>query len=181
MTNESVLEEAQRLTHGDRTAAYGHPYDDYSRTAALWSILLGAKLTKPITAHEAALCMIAVKLSREVHLPKRDNMVDAAGYSHVAFKCHEEQLRRDAEPEWTEALVQKPYQPYTGAQLPPLQTFAQREAEATTRALWTVPDCPICGDNLHAIVRSNSVEAIPANEEYYCSFNHQIYYFGKAP
>jgi hypothetical protein len=34
--SETILEEAQRLVHGDRGAAYGHPYDDYLCTAAFW-------------------------------------------------------------------------------------------------------------------------------------------------
>lgn len=167
MTNESILEEAQRLTHGDRAAAYGHPYDDYSRTAALWSVLLGGKLTKPITAHEAALCMIAVKLSREIHTPKRDNMVDAAGYSWVAFKCHERQVELDSLP------VKR---------VSPLPTFAEREAEATTASFYFLPDCPICGDCKHVMVNSNSVlTQLPANEGYHCSYDHPIYHFGKTP
>lgn len=76
---ETILEEAQRLVYGDRGAAYGHPREDYTRTAKLWSALLGTE----VTAAQAALCMIAVKLSRECHQHKRDNLVDVAGYAAV--------------------------------------------------------------------------------------------------
>lgn len=93
-TGESILEEAQRLTHGDRNADYGHPLDDYTRTAALVSALLAHKLKEPITPDEMALAMCCVKLSRQVHRPKRDNLVDLAGYAWVADRCIVEAERR---------------------------------------------------------------------------------------
>jgi hypothetical protein len=92
--SETTLEEAYRLTHGPRRADYGHPLDDYTRTAALWSAMLAHKLREPITPEEAALCMVQVKLSRHMNAPKRDNMVDAAGYTWVAWECTEERERR---------------------------------------------------------------------------------------
>lgn len=92
--SESILEEAQRLTHGPRQADYGHPLDDYTRTAALVSALLEHKLVSPLTAHEMALVMGCVKLSREMHSQKRDNLTDLAGYAWVAHACLEEAARR---------------------------------------------------------------------------------------
>ena len=77
---KSILTEAQRLVHGARQEKYGHPADDFGRTAALWSAILGV----PVTAKQAALCMVAVKLSRECNEHSRDNLVDGAGYFEVA-------------------------------------------------------------------------------------------------
>ena len=91
---ESILQEAHRLTHGPRQADYGHPLDDYTRTAALVSALLAHKLKEPLTASEMALAMVCVKLSREVHAPKRDNCTDGAGYFWVSYECREEAVRR---------------------------------------------------------------------------------------
>ena len=71
-----LAEEAIDLVYGDRNADYGHPYDDYTRTAALWSALIGHE----ITADQAALMMVCVKLSREINKPMDDNIVDAHGY-----------------------------------------------------------------------------------------------------
>lgn len=90
-TGESVLQEAQRLTHGDRNASYGHPLDDYTRTAKLWSAILGVD----VSAEQAALCMCAVKISRQCNRSKRDNMTDLAGYSWVVDEIVEETKRRE--------------------------------------------------------------------------------------
>lgn len=84
---ESILEEAHRLTHGDRKVNYGSPHIDYRRTAKLVSALLAHKLTDDLTGHEMALAMCCVKLSREINSPKRDNLVDLAGYAYVAYAC----------------------------------------------------------------------------------------------
>lgn len=75
--SDSILDEAQRLVHGPRGDAYGHPLDDYTRTAAMMSAILGHE----VSAEQAIRCMIAVKLSRECNKPKRDNRVDMAGYA----------------------------------------------------------------------------------------------------
>ena len=80
-TDESALQEAQRLVHGDRGDAYGHPIDDYTRTGRMWGAILGVPDIDP---RMCALMMAAVKLSRETHKPKRDNRVDLAGYAECA-------------------------------------------------------------------------------------------------
>lgn len=95
--DESILDEAQRLTGVDRQADYGPPLDDYRRTAALWTALLRHKL-KPcesIQWHDAIRCMIAVKLSRDVHKMNRDNMVDLAGYARCRQMALEDELLPD--------------------------------------------------------------------------------------
>jgi hypothetical protein len=79
--NESALEEAQRLVHGDRGADYGHPIDDYTRTGRMWGAILGIGDIDP---RICCLMMAAVKISRECNKPKRDNRVDLAGYAECA-------------------------------------------------------------------------------------------------
>lgn len=85
---ESALEEAQRLVHGDRGAAYGHPIDDYTRTGRMWGAILGIGDIDP---RIACLMMAAVKISRETNAPKRDNRVDLAGYAECAQMVAERQ------------------------------------------------------------------------------------------
>jgi hypothetical protein len=87
----SILLEAQALVHGDRQKAYGHPIDDFSRTAAMWEAILGF----PVTAEQVGLCMCAVKISRQCNLPKRDNLVDLAGYAETVNMVLEEQAQRE--------------------------------------------------------------------------------------
>jgi hypothetical protein len=86
----TILEEAQFLTRGNRNSDYGHPLDDYIRTAKIWSAILGIE----ITAEQAMLCMIGVKLSRQCHRPKRDNLVDICGYADCVDRAMEERERR---------------------------------------------------------------------------------------
>ena len=86
----NILEEANGLVHGDRQQAYGHPIDDFTRTAKMWSAILGHE----VTAEQVGLCMCAVKISRQVNRPKRDNMVDLAGYAATVEMVLEEKHRR---------------------------------------------------------------------------------------
>lgn len=88
--SETAVQEAQRLVHGDRGDSYGHPLDDYTKTAALWSVILGTD----VTPEKAILCMVAVKVSREMHKPKRDNRVDICGYAECLQMVHDERARR---------------------------------------------------------------------------------------
>lgn len=95
---ESILEEATRLVTGDRQASYGPPDQDFARTAKMWEALLEDGITQlgqhgkfrlHITPAQVAMCMIALKLSRETHQKKRDNRVDIAGYAHCLEVCRE--------------------------------------------------------------------------------------------
>jgi len=67
---ESAVEEAQRLVHGDRGQAYGHPLEDF-------------------TADAAAMNAYLMKVMREAERPKRDNRVDIAGYAETLQMVHD--------------------------------------------------------------------------------------------
>ena len=47
-----------------------------------------------VTPKQVGLCMVGVKISREVHEHKRDNLVDGAGYLKTVMMVEEEQERR---------------------------------------------------------------------------------------
>jgi len=84
--DQGVLAEAQRLTSEARQSDYGHPRDDFDRAARMWTGVLGRKLAPgcEIEPGDVPLCMIAVKLARQAHRHKRDNLVDIAGYARTA-------------------------------------------------------------------------------------------------
>lgn len=75
---EWIENEASALVRdGERERKYGPPGKDWERTAGMWSSLLGVK----ITAQQAMLMMICVKLSRLMETPEHhDSMVDVIGY-----------------------------------------------------------------------------------------------------
>jgi hypothetical protein len=78
----TITAEAEAAVYGDRQGDYGHPREDFTRTAIIWTGLLHHKLADGafIEAEDVPRCMIGVKLARDVHAPKRDNRVDGAGY-----------------------------------------------------------------------------------------------------
>lgn len=84
--NESILDEAKRITEGVRRAEYGAPADDFGRAAYMWTGILARKLRdgQAISAMDIPLCMVAIKLARQSHHHKRDNLVDIAGYARTA-------------------------------------------------------------------------------------------------
>lgn len=90
---KAVTEIAHSLVGGDRRGDYGHPLDDFCRTAVMWSALLKTR----ITFVGVAQCMIALKQSREVNRQKQDNMIDACGYAECLDMCYTEEARRKAE------------------------------------------------------------------------------------
>ena len=86
MSNENVLEEANRLIYGDRAAAYRPVTASFERIAKFWSTILEIE----VTAEQVGLCMIALKMSRQISKAGRDNIVDIAGYAGCIAKMDEE-------------------------------------------------------------------------------------------
>lgn len=90
---EDILHEAYRLTSGDRQNSYGPPDQDFQRTATMWEVLLGC----PVSTVQVAMCMVAPKMSRMTHQPKRDSLVDMAGYTRCAQMCIDAERARKAQ------------------------------------------------------------------------------------
>lgn len=105
----SIAEEAHAIVHGGRMDLYGHPYDNDTRIAMLWSSLFGWDV-RPTDVWQAMTC---VKLSRERTMPKRDNRVDVAGYALTGdlvterYTVEEERLRAALQKLKTERVLIK--------------------------------------------------------------------------
>jgi len=97
---KDILAIAQDLVIGERGGAYGHPHEDFSKTAKIWSAILGIE----VTPAQVGLCMIGVKISREVFKHKDDNLVDVCGYAKTIQMVYE---REKELLEWGEAKFQE--------------------------------------------------------------------------
>lgn len=73
----SILEEALPLIDG-KADQYGEPSQHFAAVAAGWNILVRQR---PMTAEMIPLMMVWLKVVRESHKHKRDNLVDMAGYA----------------------------------------------------------------------------------------------------
>lgn len=91
----NVLRRALDLVTGDRNRSYGPPSQDYARVAAIHRAITGST----ITAADAAMVMICVKLSRLGYGLQRpevditDSLTDLAGYVYVLEDCLEAESR----------------------------------------------------------------------------------------
>lgn len=101
---QTILEEAQKAVYGDRQADYGNVLDNFTTIAHLWEIVLGYK----VTAEQVGLCMIQVKVARQMFKPKRDNLVDIAGYSATIEKMGNERLTTE---EMFERIINSTHKP----------------------------------------------------------------------
>lgn len=92
--SETILEEAQRITDGDRAKAYGKALPDAQR----WATMFGALTGLEVKPEHFPLAMLAVKLSRLSQAPgcwHRDSVVDIAGYARVAEKVFNDRCEQD--------------------------------------------------------------------------------------
>lgn len=80
MDKSTILDKAKDLINGARKNEYGTPKDNFSRIAAIWSIILG----KTITPAQVALCMAGVKITRLIQTEDHpDSWIDLCGYSAI--------------------------------------------------------------------------------------------------
>lgn len=80
-----VEEEARQAVDGERGENYGPPQVNHERTVMLWNAYLEAKYEGRATAvslepEDVCYMNILQKMSRDMHAPKEDNIVDQIGY-----------------------------------------------------------------------------------------------------
>lgn len=94
---ETVCEEAQRIVYGDREKTYGHPALNFDATARFWNAYMANKQVlagQPVNlalfdAIDVARMMVFLKLARQQHSNKHDNLVDAIGYLACEQKIYD--------------------------------------------------------------------------------------------
>ncbi len=83
MSKESVAQEAPKIVNGIKAKAYGEPLDMLNRLAALWLVVTG----HVFSPEEVGLCLIQLKIARQINKSSRNNLVDIAGYALVLEKA----------------------------------------------------------------------------------------------
>ena len=89
MDRGEVLDEAKRLTYGERNVSYDEPRINHRRIGVILGIVLeryveSAKPGDPVPPEIAALCMAAMKLARLSAKPNHlDSAIDLAAYSAI--------------------------------------------------------------------------------------------------
>jgi hypothetical protein len=87
MTTESILQEAERIINGQRQNDYGSPEDNFGFIRDLWNAYIENKYKDHgvlLSSVDVAMMMVLLKVARHAHSPKRDNLVDIAGYAACA-------------------------------------------------------------------------------------------------
>jgi hypothetical protein len=81
----SLEAEARTIIQGDRRDSYGPAKQSFENIAATWTAHMSQmgilKAGARLKGRDVAVMMAAFKLLRESAKPKRDNLVDAMGYS----------------------------------------------------------------------------------------------------
>ena len=85
MSYKEILKEAEKLIGGDRNTDYGDRLPTHQNIAKLWSVFLGHE----ISAHDVAICMVLVKISRIINRHKKDSYIDMAAYAAIAADIEE--------------------------------------------------------------------------------------------
>lgn len=83
---EPILLEAHRLVYGVKQEEYGSVTENFGNIAKQWSVTLG----KNITPEQVGLCMVQVKIARQMHKHNWENLIDGAGYFGTIAKMKEE-------------------------------------------------------------------------------------------
>ena len=79
----SIFEKATKIVGTDRSEDYGDPIDMCEHIASLWSAYLKTPEESPLKASDVSMMMILMKVAREKHNHKEDNLIDIMGYAAI--------------------------------------------------------------------------------------------------
>lgn len=81
---ERLFDEANQLIGGDRKDSYGDVAVSFAGYAKVASAILGVD----VTPEQGCLLMLGLKICREAHAHKHDNLVDVCGYAGLLEELH---------------------------------------------------------------------------------------------
>lgn len=91
----TLLDAATKIVTGDRRRDYGGALDNHDQVAALWRAYLRDRPASDITAEDAAVMMVLVKIARLSTSPAHyDSQVDIAGYAAVMNEIRVQRQQR---------------------------------------------------------------------------------------
>ena len=78
----SIIDQAKHIIEGDREQAYGRPGENLRKISEQWSLYISQQSGVSVTLLEEDVCwmMVLLKMARQMHRHKEDNLVDAIGY-----------------------------------------------------------------------------------------------------
>lgn len=84
-----ILKKADKIINGERQDSYGSPEDCFADIAYMWDAYLTVKYKEYLRSSEldsadVAFMMSLLKIVRELHNHKEDNLVDCVGYIDIA-------------------------------------------------------------------------------------------------
>jgi hypothetical protein len=79
-----ALREAARIISGERNKQYGGPEENFSRTAQIWTAIIGYEFT----AEDVAMMMVGLKVARYASKSgfQADTWIDIAGYAGCGYE-----------------------------------------------------------------------------------------------
>jgi len=95
MENNSILIEAEEIVNGARATDYGSAIKSFNKVALIANSMLDSQeielleSTGELNATVVCKIMMAVKLTRQSHNHKRDNLVDLCGYAELLNRLEE--------------------------------------------------------------------------------------------
>jgi len=106
MKREELLAIAEKAINGDRARDYGDAYENFSRIAAGWGVILGSAAgnVSGLRPESVALMMCWLKMCRLMNgITHQDSWVDLIGYAALGGELAERSLKEDE----AEALLEE--------------------------------------------------------------------------
>lgn len=79
-----ILDKAKKVINGDRQNIYGDPENSFQIIADLWNVYYEHSYSVELGPKDVAMMMCLLKIARQLHQHKDDNLVDLAGYAALA-------------------------------------------------------------------------------------------------